>query len=183
MITLLPSVHSDKENHNLARRREEFTTASPPDALECWHPLSRPELHRGTAAQQGGHIWSVSFPQQWMAHVLFPSLYTYFWTGNFWFLWKVGMSNDYLLKQTCKGCRTMKDFLITTHMYWFTLHCIAELYLSSLHREKCTKNLVVFWQLLTASSDLGWLAEWYQLIQTHVVSYDPWEVMWYLMGV
>jgi hypothetical protein len=36
----------------------------------------------------------------------------------------------------------IKDYLLTTGMYWSALHCIVELYLSGLHREKHTKN---FW--------------------------------------
>jgi hypothetical protein len=31
----------------------------------------------------------------------------------------------------------MKDSLLTTHAYWFALHCVVELHLSGLHREKC----------------------------------------------
>jgi hypothetical protein len=34
----------------------------------------------------------------------------------------------------------MKACLLTTCMYWSTLHCIVELYLSRLHREKHTKT-------------------------------------------
>ena len=37
----------------------------------------------------------------------------------------------------------MKDSLLTTHMYWSALHCVVELHLSGLHREKCTKKLLV----------------------------------------
>ena len=33
-----------------------------------------------------------------------------------------------------------EDSPLNTRMYWFTLHCLAELHLSWLHREKCTKN-------------------------------------------
>jgi hypothetical protein len=29
------------------------------------------------------------------------------------------------------------------HMYWSALHCIVELHLSGLHREKCTRELLV----------------------------------------
>jgi hypothetical protein len=36
----------------------------------------------------------------------------------------------------------LKDSLLATHMYWFTLHCVVELHLSELHREKYSKN---FW--------------------------------------
>ena len=37
-----------------------------------------------------------------------------------------------------------------THMYWSALHCMAELHLSGLHREKCTKNvLVVYYSFLS----------------------------------
>ena len=34
----------------------------------------------------------------------------------------------------------MKDSLLTTPMYWPVLHCMAELHLSGLHREKHTKK-------------------------------------------
>ena len=34
----------------------------------------------------------------------------------------------------------MKDSLLTTHMYWSALHCVVELHLSGLHREKHTKK-------------------------------------------
>jgi hypothetical protein len=37
----------------------------------------------------------------------------------------------------------VKDSLLTTRMYWSALHCIVELHLSGLHREKCTKTLLV----------------------------------------
>ena len=36
----------------------------------------------------------------------------------------------------------MKDSLLMTHMYWSTLHCVVELHLLGLHREKCTKKLL-----------------------------------------
>jgi hypothetical protein len=58
----------------------------------------------------------------------------------------------------------MKDSLLTTHMYWFALHCVTEL-----NREKCTKTNkqtnkqktlpMVFWGLLAASSDSGRLTD------------------------
>lgn len=52
----------------------------------------------------------------------------------------------------------MKDYLIMTHRKWFTLHCFVELHLFRLHREKCTRNvLVVCWWLPAASVD--W-ADW-----------------------
>jgi hypothetical protein len=34
----------------------------------------------------------------------------------------------------------MEDSLLTTRMYWSSLHCIVELHLSGLHREKLAKN-------------------------------------------
>ena len=37
----------------------------------------------------------------------------------------------------------MNDSLLTTYMYWSALYCIAELHLSGLHGEKCTKNHLV----------------------------------------
>jgi hypothetical protein len=37
----------------------------------------------------------------------------------------------------------MKESLLTTRMYRSTLHCVLELNLSGLHREKRTKKLLV----------------------------------------
>ena len=37
----------------------------------------------------------------------------------------------------------MKDSLLTTHMYLSALHCVVELHLLELHREKCTKKILV----------------------------------------
>jgi hypothetical protein len=36
--------------------------------------------------------------------------------------------------------RVIKDSLLKTHMYRSALHCVVELHLLGLHREKCTKN-------------------------------------------
>ena len=36
----------------------------------------------------------------------------------------------------------MKDSLLMTHMYWSTLHCVVELHLLGLHKEKCSKTLL-----------------------------------------
>ena len=51
----------------------------------------------------------------------------------------------------------MKDSLLMTHMYWSALHCVVELHLSGLHREKCTKKLLVvcysFLMLLQTQAD------------------------------
>jgi hypothetical protein len=30
----------------------------------------------------------------------------------------------------------IKDFLLTTHVYWLTLYCVVELHLLGLHRKK-----------------------------------------------
>ena len=72
-------------------------------------------------------------------------------------------------KQTrVKGCFTkqarertvMKDSLLMTHMYWSALHCIVELHLLGLHREKCTKlTSGGMLRLLATSVDSGQLAE------------------------
>jgi hypothetical protein len=43
-----------------------------------------------------------------------------------------------LLKRTHE--RTCKDSLLRTHMYWSTLHCVVELHLLGLHREKLIKQ-------------------------------------------
>ena len=37
----------------------------------------------------------------------------------------------------------MKDSLLMPYMYWSALHCVVELHLSGLHREKRTKKLLV----------------------------------------
>jgi hypothetical protein len=43
----------------------------------------------------------------------------------------------------------MKDSSLITCIYWSNLHCMVELHLSGLHREKHTKKLLVLcWQLL-----------------------------------
>ena len=52
----------------------------------------------------------------------------------------------------------MKYSSITIHMYWSILHCIVELHLWGLHREKCIKKLLVvccsFLLLLWTQADL-----------------------------
>jgi len=49
----------------------------------------------------------------------------------------------------------MKNSLLT-YMYWSTLHCVVELHLSGLHREKLTKKTSgSVLQFLAASVDLG----------------------------
>jgi hypothetical protein len=52
------------------------------------------------------------------------------------------MRRDVLIKQACEG-HMMKDSWLTTCMYWSALHFVVELHLSELHREKCTKTLLV----------------------------------------
>lgn len=45
----------------------------------------------------------------------------------------------------------MKGSSLRTHMYWSALHYIVELHLLGLHREKCTKKLLVMsWWLPAA---------------------------------
>lgn len=75
----------------------------------------------------------------------------------------------YVLFGKCQLCQIM---------FWWGRHakeCFPEantgerMFCSSKHRKKHTqKLLVVFWQLLTTSADLGQLAERCQLIQSHV---------------
>jgi hypothetical protein len=36
--------------------------------------------------------------------------------------------------------RHIMDSSLTAHMYWPTLHCVGELHLLGLHRQKCTKK-------------------------------------------
>jgi hypothetical protein len=38
--------------------------------------------------------------------------------------------------------RMIKDSLLMTCIYEFTLHCVVELHLWGCHREKCTKKLL-----------------------------------------
>ena len=51
-------------------------------------------------------------------------------------------------------------YLLTTHLYWFTLHCVTELHLWWCHWEKLTKELLVRFLglLVTSSVALGLLA-------------------------
>jgi hypothetical protein len=49
---------------------------------------------------------------------------------------------DVLLKQAC--AKTYDEvYMLTTLMYWSTLHCMVELHLSGLHTGKHTKKLLV----------------------------------------
>ena len=49
-----------------------------------------------------------------------------------------------------------KDSLLATHMCWSALHCIVELHLSGLHREKRTrKTCGGLLEFLVASADWG----------------------------
>ena len=52
----------------------------------------------------------------------------------------------------------MKDALLTTHMYWSALHCVVELHLSGLHRERHQATSGDGLQFLSTSEDLGCLA-------------------------
>ena len=69
----------------------------------------------------------------------------------------------------------MKDSLLTTHMYWSALHCIVELHLSGLHREKCTKKLLVVCCsfLLLAQTQADWQT---MSAETDVLRQDPWRI-------
>ena len=66
----------------------------------------------------------------------------------------------------------MKVSLIMTSMYWSALHCVVELHLSGLHRQKGTNKLLVVPQFLASCLDLGLWAEWCQLRQIHVLRQD-----------
>lgn len=75
----------------------------------------------------------------------------------------------------------MKDSLLITHMYWSTLQCIVELHLLVLHREKCTKNLLVLLQISCCSYRFGMIDK---MVSTetdshtetrHVIRQDPWR--------
>jgi hypothetical protein len=47
----------------------------------------------------------------------------------------------------------MKDSLLTTHMYWFALHCVDERHLSGLQREMHQKTSGGVLQFLATSKD------------------------------
>ena len=47
----------------------------------------------------------------------------------------------FCLSKHMKG-QVTKDTLLMTRMYWSSLHCIVELHLSGLHREKHTPKLL-----------------------------------------
>ena len=75
----------------------------------------------------------------------------------------------------------MMDSLLTIRMTWSTLHCVVDLHLLTLHREKCTKNLLVMaggflpllptWSLSRAiSAETDSCAE-----VRHTVRQDPWR--------
>lgn len=158
-----PRVHSVRETARLSKRKGgSYQCPMPMMPLEYWILCTGAEQHRDSAAQQDDHLWGVLSPQQGMASVLLVSSITYLLLN-----WKFLVSLESRLCQTMfcwsrhmKGCQVMRASLVTTHKYWFTLNCAAELHLPWLHREKCTKKiLVVFWQFLTASADLDRLAE------------------------
>ena len=89
------------------------------------------------------------------------------------FHWRRHRREDVLLKQA-RERHVMKDSSLTTHMYWSALHWVAKQHLSELHKEKHTNKLVVVCcSFLATSADSGWLAEWCQLEQTHVLSKTP----------
>lgn len=69
----------------------------------------------------------------------------------------------------------MKDSLLTTHMYWFTLHCMIELQLSGCHREKRTKETSggVLWFAATPST---WADGMHVLGQGSWRTHDVWRV-------
>jgi hypothetical protein len=60
-------------------------------------------------------------------------------------------------------------------MYLSTLPCVAGLHLLEPHWEKCSKNTSGDVLKFLASMNLGWLAEWWQLRQTHELRQDLWR--------
>ena len=66
----------------------------------------------------------------------------------------------------------MKHSLLATCMYRSALHCIVELDLLGLHRERSTKKLVM---VCCSFCGIRLIAELYQLIETHVLRQDPWR--------
>jgi hypothetical protein len=56
--------------------------------------------------------------------------------------------------------RSLLGFADDTGWYWYASSFFVGHHLSWLHRETCSKKLLmVFWQLLAASLDSGWLTE------------------------
>ena len=78
----------------------------------------------------------------------------------------------FYLSKYVKG-HVRKDSLLTTRMHWSALHCVVELHLLGLHREKCTKRL---WYRVVASCCRMMSAETDScgtlLRQTHVLRQD-----------
>ena len=100
------------------------------------------------------------------------------------FCWSRHRQKDVLQREACEKTYDEGFFTKDTHVL-VHLTCNVQHCLSWLHRKKCTKEktnkqtnkqkptkkpklLKRFLRLLGASADLGWLAEWCQLRQTHV---------------
>jgi hypothetical protein len=86
---------------------------------------------------------------------------TFHWSRHRW--------KDVLLKQACERTSDEEFLANNTHvLVHLTLHSWA-LFVVTPEKETHQKKLLVrFLRLLATSEDLGWLAEWCQLIQTHV---------------
>ena len=78
------------------------------------------------------------------------------------FHWSRHRREDALLKQAREKTCDQRIFV------WSVLHWVVELHLWGLQREKWIKKLLV-----VCSVDLGWLAEWCQLRQMHMLRKDP----------
>jgi hypothetical protein len=84
----------------------------------------------------------------------------------------------------------IKDSSLKTFRYWFVLHCVDELLLSVLHREKCSRKLLVvyymflpllqtsvYWQSNVSRDRLLWnFAKTDSCAEArHMVRQDPWR--------
>jgi hypothetical protein len=74
----------------------------------------------------------------------------------------------------------MKDALLTRHMYWSALHCIVELQLSGLHREKHNKKLLVVCCSFLPLHGLGLIG---RMMSAETSEARPVENMWCLGGI
>jgi hypothetical protein len=94
------------------------------------------------------------------------------------FHWSRHRRNDALLNQDMEG-HMMKDCLLMYILVRLALPSWA-LFVEP-HREKLIKRLLVVCCSLLPPLQTGWLAEWCQLRQMHMLKQDPWK-MWCFEG-
>jgi hypothetical protein len=104
-------------------------------------------LYRITEVETLRVLWRVSCVGWCFAGQTHEGVFS--WSGHRWKT-KAESWGNVLLKQTQeKGCsanmkeHVIKDSLLTTHIYWSTLHCVVKLHLLGRHREKCIKKLLM----------------------------------------